>query len=137
MTQEELLESNGVEESSKETRKTFHHDKSAPRKARSKPKLSEDTLAMQKRYVDAGFFSVAEIAFLMANDTYEDLNAIEKEFGITSPEYNFAFGRANQAVKTALPYFAIQMRAETIQTLGEDVSPEGVEAALAKMLAKK
>lgn len=134
MAQEELLDGDGA---SQETRKTFHHDKSAERKQRKKPRLSEDTLTMQKRYVEAGFFSVAEIAYLMANDTFDDLVAIEKEYGLTSPEYNTAFIRANQAVKTALPYFAIQMRAETVQAVGEDVSPQGVEDALAKMLANR
>lgn len=123
--------------SEKETRKTFLHDKSAARKKRKKPTLSEDTLTMQQRYVEQGYFSVAEIAYLMANDSYEDLLAIEEEYGLVSQEYSFAHARATNAIKTALPYFAIQMKAELIQNLGGEITAEGVEDALAKMIAER
>lgn len=123
-------------EFNKDNRKTFLQDRSRSRKKKHKASLSEDTLAMQRRYQEEGYFSISEIAFLMANESYEDLSYIESEYGTESQEYDLAHKRANAAVKTALPYFAIQMKAD-IQIAGNEVTSKGVEEALAEMLKPK
>lgn len=120
----------------KETRKTFMNDRSAKRRARGKGKISENTLRMQEDYVKQGYVNIAEIAFLMANDCYEDLLAIAAEYGITSKEYADAFHQTNRAVSTALPYFAMPVKPEMIKE-EEEITPEVVEDALRNMLAKK
>lgn len=124
-------------EPTRDTRKTFIHDRSAKRRARGKRKLSENTLRMQDDYIARGYVNIAEIAFLMANDSYEDLQAIAEEYGITSKEFLDAFMRTNRAVATALPYFAMPVKPEMVAASEDEVTPEVVEDALRKMLTKK
>lgn len=112
-------------------------DRSAVRKGRKKNKLNEDTLAMQERYKKAGLYSIAEIAYLTANEQFENLHTIEDKYGIDHPAYTEAFERVNAATKTALPYFAISMKAEMIQVADTELDGKGVEDALAKMLKKR
>lgn len=120
----------------KETREIFLPEKGKERtKRRGKARVVEDAIQMQERYVSEGYFNVAEIAFLMANDSYETLQAIEQTYGSTSKEYNQAFTNANTAVKTALPYFSVQMKPVTKEGDGE-LDESDVENALLAILQK-
>lgn len=116
--------------------KTFLDDRSARRRARRKPRLTEDTLAMQDRYRQEGHFSVAEIAFLMASDEYENLQLTLEQYGIHSEEYDAAFSRANTATKTALPYFAMSLKAEMITVREDTITSTEVDDNIRKLLKR-
>ena len=118
----------------KEQRPTHLQDRAKTRRKRLGPKANEDTLQMQARYEEQGYYNIAEIMFLMANDAYEDLQNIAKEKGITSTEYNDAFSRASKAVSNAAPYFVKTLKSNVEITT--DINPESVEDALSKILNK-
>jgi len=118
----------------KKTRSTFLTDRSKARTARRGPKVNEDTLAMQARYEEEGYKNIAEILFLMANDSFEDLQSTAKSKGIDSKEYENAFQRASKAVSTAAPYFCKAMRSNVEISTGLNV--ENVEDAIQKLLDK-
>lgn len=88
--------------------------KTGGRKAGTPNKMSADQKAIQEHYMSQGYKSVAEIAFLMANDAHEEMEDVRDEMGVNSAEYDMAHKRASSAVKTALPYFTTQIKALVI-----------------------
>lgn len=88
-------------------------------------KSTVDQKALQDYYVEQGYKSISEIAFLMANKTYEDVAEIEEEYGIASKEYDTAVKNCNSAVKTALPFFTTQIKA-LVLTDAEEFSEEAI-----------
>lgn len=118
----------------KKLRVTHVQDRSKARKKRLGPKLNEDTLQMQQRYVEAGYLNISEILFLIANDTYEDMVNTAKEFGINSEQYNEKVHIAIKASSQAAPYFAKAIRSNVEVTNNLDTA--SVEDALSKLLNK-
>ncbi len=118
----------------KATRATHIQDRSKTRKRRAGTKLNEDTLQMQERYVESGYMNIAEIMFLIANDTYEDMVSTAKEFGINSGAYNEKVRIAIKASTNAAPYFAKSLRSNVEITNG--LNTDSVEEALSKLLNK-
>ncbi len=115
-------------------RVTHIQDRSKARKKRLGPKLNEDTLQMQERYVEAGYLNISEILFLIANDTYEDMVSTAKVHGIDSEEYNDKVNLAIKAATQAAPYFARAIRSNVEITNNLDTN--SVEDALSKLLNK-
>lgn len=115
-------------------RVTHLQDRSKARKKRLGPKLNEDTLQMQERYVEAGYLNISEILFLIANDTYEDMVSTAKVHGIDSDEYNDKVNIAIKAATNAAPYFARAIRSNVEITNNLDTN--SVEDALSKLLNK-
>lgn len=98
-------------------------------------KSTVDQKALQDYYIEQGYKSISEIAFLMANELYEEIDEVRDEHGIASNEYDLAVKRANSAVKTALPFFTTQIKA-LVLTDDEEFSEEKI-AAKAKALLDK
>lgn len=109
--------------------------KTGGRKAGQPNKSTADQKALQDYYVEQGYKSISEIAFLMANDLYEEIDDVRNELGVNSNEYDLAVKRANSAVKTALPFFTTQIKA-LVLTDADDFSEENV-AAKAKAILEK
>lgn len=109
--------------------------KSGGRKAGTPNRSTVDQKALQDYYIEQGYKSISEIAFLMANDLYEEIDEVREEMGVNSNEYDLAVKRANSAVKTALPFFTTQIKALVI-TDDESFSEEKI-AAKAKALLEK
>lgn len=119
----------------KEDRTTHTQDRAKERRKRLGPKLNEDTLQLQQRYEELGYYNIAEIMFLMANDSFEDLKSIASSTGITSKQYDEAFSRATKAVSNAAPYFCKSLKS-TIEVQAS-VDKDSVEDALSKLINKK
>lgn len=107
--------------------------KTGGRVAGTPNKSSVDQKALQEYYMEKGYKSISEIAFLMANDLYEEIDEVRDELGINSNEYDLAVKRANSAVKTALPFFTTQIKA-LVLTDADDFSEEGIAAKAAEIL---
>jgi len=121
-----------------ETRITPITGRSISAKSRRKKNITEDTLMMQERLVDSKcFLSVAEIAFRMANESWQGMKIAAAEKGKDSPEYDRWWNRTNTATKTALPYFASALSSTQLSALDDDVSTDDVQTELAKILAKR
>lgn len=90
-------------------------------------KNTVDQRALQEFYMEKGYKSIAEIAFLMANDAHEEMEEVREEMGVNSTEYDLAHKRASTAVKTALPYFTTQIKAIVV-TDDENFSEEAIAA---------
>ncbi len=118
----------------KETRTTHIQDRSKARKKKLGPKLNEDTLQMQARYEEQGYHNIAEIMFLMANDSYENLVLTEKEHGIHSDQYKDAFAMASKAASNAAPYFCKALKSNIEVTA--NIQPDDVDEAIKKLLDK-
>lgn len=131
-----MSEEKSTEKSTKKTTRTTHiQDRSRERKKRLGPKLNEDTLQMQERYVEDGYLNISEILFLIANDTYEDMVSTAKEKGINSEEYNNKVNIAIKAASQAAPYFAKAIKSNVEIT--NNLDNNSVEDALTKLLNKK
>lgn len=105
------------------------------RRARRKNKLSENTLAMQDEMVKEGYLPISEIAFIVCNDSYEELHDTREQYGIHGKEYNDAFTRATTAIKAALPYFATQAK-DVTKDDSQELSDEDVSNALVSIINK-
>lgn len=110
-------------------------EKRGGRKAGTPNKSSLDQKAMQDYYVEKGYKSISEIAFLMANDLYSEMDDVREECGVNSGEYDLAVKRANSAVKTAIPFFTTQIKA-LVLTDDESFSEESIAAKAKDILAK-
>ena len=109
--------------------------KGSGRKSGVPNKSTLDQKAMQDYYVEQGYKSISEIAFLMANELYSEMDEVREDMGITSPEYDLAVKRANSAVKTAIPFFTTQIKA-LVLTDDESFSEESIAAKAKDILAK-
>lgn len=92
------------------------------KRSRGRPKGSQnritaDQMKLQEDLIKANEgICITEIAWRLANESYEVLHTVEEEYGCDSKQYNTAFSNANKAVATALPYFAIQSKALVLTT---------------------
>lgn len=109
--------------------------KTGGRVAGTPNKSSLDQKALQEFYVEQGYRSISEIAFLMANDLYSEIDEVRDSMGINSAEYDLAVKRANSAVKTAIPFFTTQIKA-LVLTDDDSFSDEAI-AAKAKAIMDK
>lgn len=109
--------------------------KTGGRRAGTPNKSTVDQKALQEYYMEKGYKSIAEIAFLMANDAHTEMEEIREEMGVTSTEYDLAHKRASSAVKTALPYFTTQIKA-LVLTDADEFSEENIAAKAAEILNK-
>lgn len=109
--------------------------KTGGRKPGTPNRSTVDQKALQEYYVGLGYKSISEIAFLMANKTYADVDKMETEYGIESKEYDTAVKNCNAAVKTALPYFTTQIKA-LVLTDAEEFNEEAIANKAKEILAK-
>lgn len=64
-----------------------------------------DTMRLQDGLVQQGYQAIHVIAFLTANEAYENLCYVRDTFGITSKDYTSAYKNLINALSVAMPYF--------------------------------
>ena len=91
-------------------KKKILHRQSRGRPLGSMNKSTADQMELQERMAQNGMFTIAEIAYIMANEAFDVLGTIEAIYGIDSDQYYRASTNAQNAVKMALPYFTSQAK---------------------------
>lgn len=106
------------------------------RPAGSQNKVTVDQRELEKSLVESeGLMSVTEIAFRLANETYQSMLTVEEKYGCDSKIYRDTASLAINAARTALPYFAIQSKALVI-TDDENFDVEEVEKRISEKVNK-
>lgn len=115
-------------------RRSFLQHRREARKSRGRGKYNADTVALEQSLIEQGYRGVTEMAFMLANDTFDNIELIEEKFGTDSVEYKDAVAAADKAIKTALPYFATQRK--SIEVEDKTINEDTVEEELRKILNK-